>query len=58
MDAFVDPALDVTFTVDFREVVEGVAMGIGIGSAGRDLDALASPSPRLKRVGDRVISFS
>ncbi|MCH8847544.1 MAG: extracellular solute-binding protein [Chloroflexi bacterium] len=46
VDAFVDPALDVTFVDDFRFIVDGVAkgqfhFGIAIGSAGRDLDALS-----------------
>ena len=46
VDAFVDPALDVTFLDDFRQIVDGVAkgqfyFGTAIGSAGRDLDALA-----------------
>ena len=47
VDAWVDPVLDVTFTDDFRQVVDGIAkgafhFGTAIGSAGRDLDALAS----------------
>ncbi|MCH7607772.1 MAG: extracellular solute-binding protein [Chloroflexi bacterium] len=46
VDAFVDPALDVTFVDDFRFIVDGVAkgqfyFGTAIGSAGRDLDALS-----------------
>ena len=46
VDAFVDPALDVTFVEDFRFVVDGVAQGkfhfaTAVGSAGRDLDSLA-----------------
>ena len=46
IDAFVDPALDVTFLQDFRQIVDGIAkgqfhFGTAIGTAGRDLDALA-----------------
>ena len=46
VDAFVDPALDVTFLEDTRQIVDGVAkavyaFAINIGSAGNDLDALA-----------------
>ncbi|MCH8973521.1 MAG: extracellular solute-binding protein [Chloroflexi bacterium] len=45
IDGFFSPDLDVTFTEDFRFIVDGVgrgkfAMGVAIGSAGRDLDAL------------------
>ena len=45
IDGFLSPDLDVTFTEDFRFIVDGVArgkfaMGVAIGSAGRDLDAL------------------
>ena len=47
IDRFVSPELDVTFVRDFRFVVDGVArgkfqMGVAIGSAGRDLDALGA----------------
>ncbi|MEE8518828.1 MAG: extracellular solute-binding protein, partial [Dehalococcoidia bacterium] len=46
VDAFVAPELGVTFLQDFRQIVDGVAkgayhFGTAIGSAGRDLDALA-----------------
>ena len=46
VDAFVAPELDVTFVSDFPFIVNGVAKGnfhfaTAVGSAGRDLDALA-----------------
>lgn len=46
VDQFVSPELDVTFVQDFRFIVDGIAQGkflfgLSIGSAGRDLDALA-----------------
>ena len=46
VDAFVDPALDVTFLEDSRQIVDGVTNGVWafatlIGSTGNDLDALA-----------------
>lgn len=46
VDAFVAPELGVTFLQDFRQIVDGIAkgqyyFGTAIGSAGRDLDALA-----------------
>ena len=46
VDAFVAPELGVAFLQDFRQIVDGVAkgayhFGTAIGSAGRDLDALA-----------------
>ena len=46
VDAFVAPELGVTFLADFRLIVDGIAkgqfhFGTAIGSAGRDLDALA-----------------
>ena len=47
IDAFVAPELDVTFTNDAPFIIDGIAkgkfaMGIAIGGAGRDLDALAT----------------
>ena len=47
IDRFLSPELDVTFTNDQREIVDGIAkgkysMGVAIGGGGRDLDALQS----------------
>ena len=55
MERFVDPDFGVTFSTDFRFITASLAggkfaMGIAIGSAGRDLDELAEqggPSDRL-----------
>ncbi len=55
MERFVDPEFGVTFSTDFRFITDSLAggkfaMGIGIGSAGRDLDELAEqggPADRL-----------
>ena len=54
VDAFVDPALDVTFTDDVRFLVDNIArgrfhFGIAVGGAGRDLDALAALGLPLER---------
>ena len=55
MERFVDPDFGVTFSTDFRFITDSLAggkfaMGIAIGSAGRDLDELAKqggPADRL-----------
>ena len=55
MTRFVDPEFGVTFSTDFRFITDSLAggkfaMGIAIGSAGRDLDELAEqggPADRL-----------
>ena len=55
MERFVDPDFGVTFSTDFRFITDSLAggkfaMGIAIGSAGRDLDELAEqggPADRL-----------
>lgn len=54
VDQFMAPELDVTFVEDFRFIVDGIAkgqfnFGIAIGSAGRDLDALAELGAPVQR---------
>ena len=54
IDAFVDPALGVTFLQDFRQIVDGIAkgqfhFGTAIGTAGRDLDALTALGAPVER---------
>ena len=54
VDQFVAPELGVTFVEDFRFIVDGIAkgqfhFGIAIGSAGRDLDALAELGAPVQR---------
>ena len=55
IDAFVSPELDVTFTNDARFIIDGIAkgkfsIGIAVGGAGRDLDALGELGAPVKAI--------
>lgn len=55
LERFVDPDFGVTFSTDFRFITDSVAggrfaMGIAIGSAGRDLDGLADQGGPVDRM--------
>jgi ABC-type Fe3+ transport system substrate-binding protein len=63
LQRFFDPELQVTFTEDYRQIADGVAMGkytmaIFVGSAGRDIDKLSKqglPVANLAHIIDKPL---